>query len=447
MELGIFSPRSKSKSRIKCAVGGCESRANKNSNVRFHCFPQANARFVYKKNVFDAASKQKNLKKIAIPSCNLPSNNTIIAANEIRIVRRIKRRENAELKSQMIKTEEEGIKREVIMVEENEEVEDVHGVRVEKAADITVPLSKDAEVQVQSDCTNSKFVNFIKNDSELNIATGIETFNILNTIVGIIKLVHGTKFEGSNVRMNTLERVVMTYVKLKQNLSYSFLAILFNSRTAEDCERVFHDTVKILSECLKVAIRWPSKEEIAKSLPESFEGFENIRVVLDYIELFIQEPTNPGGQVLTNSSNKETCKIMIGVTPAGNISFISKPYSGVVSDLNIFQQSDLTKLLEPGDAIMVDRGFLIDEVCAVNRGKYIKPSKDKKQVTKADSIVTSKIGRVHIERFNRRISTFQIVGSKMPVALVPLLEDIFTVICATINISSSLLSEQKLTKT
>ncbi|XP_076684760.1 uncharacterized protein LOC143377418 [Andrena cerasifolii] len=492
MEVGFFSPRSKSKSRIKCAVRGCESRANKNSNVRFHCFPQPNERFVYKKNVFgnvekidrlkawkiafkiceitpsmkvcslhfkkqdyilpDAASKQKNLKKIAIPSCNLPSSSTNevhIAANKVRIERRIKRRENVEVEMQMIKTEQ-NIKTEMSMVDENEEgnhiLEHVHEVYAEKATDFTVPLFKDAEVQVQNDCINSKFINFIRNDSELNIATGIESFNILNTIVGIIKLVHGTKFEGNNVRMNTLERVVMTYVKLKQNLSYSFLAILFNSYTAEHCERVFHDTVKILSECLKVAIRWPTKEDIAKNLPESFEGFENVRVVLDYIETFIQEPTNLSCQVPTNSRNKETCKIMIGVTPAGNISFISKPYSGIVSDLNIFQQSDLTKLLEPGDAIMVDRGFLIDEICAVNRGKYIKPSllKDRKQCTKAESIVTSKIARVHIERFNQRINTFQIVGSKMPAALVPLLEDIFTVICATINISSSLLSDQKL---
>lgn len=385
----------------------------------------------------------------------MPSSNTNevnIAVNKVRIERRIKRRENVEAKMQMIKTEQ-NIKTETSMVEENEEgnhiLERVHGVYIEKATDFIVPLFKDAEVQAQSDCVNSKFVTFMKNDSELNTATGIKSFDILNTIVGIIKLVHGTKFEGSNVRMNTLERVVMTYVKLKQNLSYSFLAILFNCNTAEYCEQVFYDTVKILSECLKVAIRWPSKEEIAKNLPECFEGVENVRVVLDCTEIFIQEPKNLSCQELTYSNNKgsDTCKIMIGVTPAGNISFLSKPYGGIVSDLNIFQQSDLTKLLEPGDAIMVDRGFLIDEIRAVNR--CIKPSllKDKKQFTKAESIVTSKIARVHIERFNQRIKTFQIVGSKMPVALVSLLEDIFTVICATINISSSLLSDQKFMKT
>ena len=54
------------------------------------------------------------------------------------------------------------------------------------------------------------------------------------------------------------------------------------------------------------------------------------------------------------------------VTLAGNICYVSKLYGGRVSDTAIFQQSDLLKFLEPCDAIMVDRGFLIDEVCQRN---------------------------------------------------------------------------------
>ena len=57
---------------------------------------------------------------------------------------------------------------------------------------------------------------------------------------------------------------------------------------------------------------------------------------------------------------------MTGVTPAGNICYVSKLYGGRVSDTAIFQQSDLLKLLEPRDAIMVDRGFLINGMCQKN---------------------------------------------------------------------------------
>ena len=59
--------------------------------------------------------------------------------------------------------------------------------------------------------------------------------------------------------------------------------------------------------------------------------------------------------------------------PAGNICYVRKLYGGRFSDTAIFQQRDLLKLLEPGDAIMVDKGFLIDEVRQKNRWKYIRP--------------------------------------------------------------------------
>ncbi|EFN63684.1 hypothetical protein EAG_13058, partial [Camponotus floridanus] len=174
--------------------------------------------------------------------------------------------------------------------------------------------------------------------------------------------------------------------------------------------------------------------------------------------IFIQKPANLCCQIITYSHYKgsQTCKIMTGVSPAGNITYIIKPYGGRVTDSTIFQQSDLIKLLEPNDAVMVDRGFLIDEVCEINRLKCIRPPflKDKKQLSKAESILTSKIATaspystkrpkdvlktVHIERSNQRIKTFKILGSVMPVKLVPILEDIFTVVCATINMSSPIL--------
>ena len=54
---------------------------------------------------------------------------------------------------------------------------------------------------------------------------------------------------------------------------------------------------------------------------------------------------------------------MTGVSPAGNIIFVSSVYGGRVSDKVIFEQSELIHLLKPADAVIVDRGFLIDEIC------------------------------------------------------------------------------------
>ena len=46
---------------------------------------------------------------------------------------------------------------------------------------------------------------------------------------------------------------------------------------------------------------------------------------------------------------------MTDVTPAGNISYVSRTYGGRIK-----------KLLQPGDGIMVDKGFTILEECKAN---------------------------------------------------------------------------------
>lgn len=138
---------------------------------------------------------------------------------------------------------------------------------------------------------------------------------------------------------------------------------------------------------------------------------------------------------------------MTGVTPAGNISYISKAYGGRASDKTIFEQSDIIKLLESGDEVMVDRGFLIDEICEKNNLKCVRPPflKGKKQFSKSDSILTANIAkaRVHVERSNQRIKNFKIVGDTMPSNLVPLVEEIFSVICGIGNLSSPIIKDDK----
>ncbi|KAF7997696.1 hypothetical protein HCN44_008869 [Aphidius gifuensis] len=104
-----------------------------------------------------------------------------------------------------------------------------------------------------------------------------------------------------------------------------------------------------------------------------------------------------------------------------------------------------------GDAIMVDKGFFIDEICAENRWKLVRPpflSNKKQKLSKAAAVETAQIAkaRVHIERYNAKIKTFKIVEDTMPAGLVKYLDDIFLIICATINISSPILKDKHFMK-
>lgn len=143
---------------------------------------------------------------------------------------------------------------------------------------------------------------------------------------------------------------------------------------------------------------------------------------------------------------------MTGVSPDGQITFISKPYGGRASDKLIFEKSKLIERLEPNkDEVMVDRGFLIDAICASHGIKLVRPPflKNKIQFTKDEAEQTRDIAkaRVHVERANQRIKIFKIFASKLDWSLVPVVQDAFTVVCALVNLSSPILADKRFKKT
>lgn len=52
---------------------------------------------------------------------------------------------------------------------------------------------------------------------------------------------------------------------------------------------------------------------------------------------------------------------MIGITPNGAVCFVSKLFTGNISDKNITKRSGILDLLENGDKVMTDKGFLIQD--------------------------------------------------------------------------------------
>ena len=52
-----------------------------------------------------------------------------------------------------------------------------------------------------------------------------------------------------------------------------------------------------------------------------------------------------------------TVKVLVGMTPGGLVSYLSPAYGGSASDRQIVERSEISKLCDPGDSIMADKGF------------------------------------------------------------------------------------------
>ncbi|CAH3136714.1 unnamed protein product [Porites lobata] len=118
-------------------------------------------------------------------------------------------------------------------------------------------------------------------------------------------------------------------------------------------------------------------------------------------------------------------KALVGITPTGYFSFVSKLWTGNVSDRYITERSGLLDKLEEGDSVMADKGFNIRDLLtrkkvALNipplckgtfpikgaNGVGVEEATFKKAVKSTRTIASVQI---HVERAIGRLKDFRIL--------------------------------------
>ena len=213
----------------------------------------------------------------------------------------------------------------------------------------------------------------------------------------------------ANCKLTPFEQLMVFLLKIRLNLANQAIGYCFNIHSST-VSRIHHKVLDVMSVRLEHLLHWPSCLALCKSMPTAFMKFyHKCCIIIDCTEIFIEQPSDLLARAQTSSQYKHhnTIKLLIGITPQGTVSFLSKCWGGRVSDKEITETSGLIHNLESGDIIIADRGFTIDNYCRLAMSEvYIPPfTRSKAQLTKKEVDWSRELSvvRIHVERVIRTV--------------------------------------------
>lgn len=256
----------------------------------------------------------------------------------------------------------------------------------------------------------------------------------------------------STTVLSPFNQLLLTLVKLRLNLHFKDLAYRFKISPSTS-STYFLNTIEILYERFKSLVIWPDRSVYKKNIPSCFrEAFqEKTSIIVDCFEVFIEKPEKyvTQQQCWSNYKHHHTVKFLIGITPQGTISYISKAWGGRTSDKQMIELSDFCNYIKPGDVVLADRGFLVNETFGVLGAKLVIPAftKGKNQLHPTEIEETRHIAhvRIHIERIIGYIKNkFRFFKGPIPISMLKkgnnedanILDKIVTVCSGLINLTN-----------
>ena len=289
-----------------------------------------------------------------------------------------------------------------------------------------------------------------KDNEKVKFYTGLPSFQILNTVFLQVSPYVTRKSQ----YLTTFQEFILTLMKLKLDVPLKDLSYRFNV-SLPTVSRVFTAWMVALDVRLAPLIKWPEREDLWRTMPQCFQfAFgKKTTVIIDCFEIFICRPSNLLARAQTFSSYKHhnTVKVLIGITPQGTISFVSKAWGGRTSDKFLTENCGILKKLLPGDLILADRGFTIQESVMFQQAQLAIPAftKGRDQLDPVDVEKTRGIAnvRIHVERVIGLLRRkFTILSGILPIDFltcktdgpenesVPMIDRIITVCAALINL-------------
>ena len=261
---------------------------------------------------------------------------------------------------------------------------------------------------------------FLKSDSNaVKFYTGLPSYARLKAVFDFVS---ASMDENPHFALPLFQQFFVTIMKLQLNLTDQDLAYCFGVNQST-ISRNFRKWIDIMDTRLEPTIRWPSQEEVKKTMPMEFRKyFKQCICIIDCFEVFCERPSDLMARAQT-FSNYKTIKFLIGITPQGVISFVSKVWGGRVSDKYLTKNCGLLSFLQPGDVILADRGFTVQDSVGLYCAEVKMPpfTRGKKQLSRSDVDKARQLScvRIHVERVIGVIrQKYTILQSTLPINMI-----------------------------
>ena len=185
---------------------------------------------------------------------------------------------------------------------------------------------------------------------------------------------------------------------MRRGFDLHHLGTLFGISTAT-ASRVVTTWLHFLREQLGFLLQWPTRAALQNRPVDAIKYFRNTIAVLDCTEFRIQKASSTVSQRKTWSSYKHqnTVKLLVACTPSGTITFVSELFTGSISDKSLVSKSGILDLIQPGDNVLADRGFLIRDSLAIRGATLnIPPFARGKQLSMHATTLTRRIARARV---------------------------------------------------
>ena len=336
------------------------------------------------------------------------------------------------------------------------DLESVMNVEPESGETGTATQTEEFEYLFRTSASRPPFdeTYFANDDEKVRFYTGLPAYDVLKTVYQNVSPFVIRK----SPTLSKFQECVLTLMKLKLNMPMHDLAYRFGI-SLPTVSRIFLAWMVVLDVRLAPLIKWPDREDLWRTMPQCFQfSFGNkTTVIIDCFEVFIARPSNlmARAQTYSNYKSHNTVKILVGITPQGSISFVSNAWGGRTSDKYLTDNCGILKKLLPGDLVMADRGFTIQESLMLHKAELAIPAftKGKDRLDPVDVEQTRGIAnvRIHVERVIGLLrSKYTIVSGILPIdflqcdptgsqeAKIPMIDRITTVCAALTNLSNGI---------